>query len=316
MAQYNTPILFLLFNRLDTTKQVFNAIRQIKPTRLYIACDGPRDGREGEKEKIEEIRKYVISNIDWKCNVKTLFREKNLSCGPAVKQAIDWFFEHEEMGIIFEDDTLPEESFFSYCEELLIRYQNDDRIGMISGNNHVGFSLINDSYVFSKFKWTWGWATWRRAWKNMDFNLLCLESNYKDSIITNMGYDKNSYNHWKRNIDAINHQYVNTWDYHWFLSLSAQNQMCIFPRVNLVSNIGFGEDATHCVNDAPERYTRTGKLDFPLCHPQYILPNYEFEKMYQQVMIPKPSGLKRFIPAKIKHLIKILLKNRNSYKRK
>jgi hypothetical protein len=304
MPQYNTPVLFLLFNRLDTAKQVFNAIRQAQPTHFYIACDGPRDNKEGEKEKVEEVRNYVLSHIDWECDVKTLFLERNVSCGPAVKQAIDWLFENEEMGIILEDDVLPDMSFFPYCEELLIRYKDDDRIGMISGNNHVGFPSIKDSYVFSKFKWTWGWATWRRAWKNMDLNLSFLESDYKNSIICNMGYDKHSYNHWIGNIDAINRHRVNTWDYHWFLSLSTQNQMCIFPRVNLVANIGFGNDATHCTGTVAEKYTRIEKLNFPLSHPQYVLPNYEFEKMYQNGMIPKITIWKKFIPSQIKQFIK------------
>jgi hypothetical protein len=126
-----------------------------------------------------------------------------------------------------------------------------------------------------------------------------------------MGYDKNSYSHWIRNIDAINQHIVNTWDYHWFLSLSTQNQMCIFPCINLVANIGFGKEATHCTGTVVEKYTLTGKLDFPLRHPQYVLPNYEFEKIYQHIMIPKTSVLKRLIPPQIKRFIKkYLLSNK------
>jgi hypothetical protein len=303
MTQFNTPILFLVFNRPDTTQKVFDVIREIRPKQLFIAADGPRKNKPDDIQKCKETR-TIINQIDWKCELKTLFRDENFGCGEAVNSAITWFFDNVEEGIILEDDCLPNLSFFPYCENLLLRYKNNDRVGMISGNNHVGFPQIDDSYVFSKFKWTWGWATWRRAWKNMDFKLLFLESPYKDSIIINMGYDKYSYNHWVGRINAINQNKVNTWDYHWFLSLSSQNQMCIFPRVNLVSNIGFGKDATHCTGTFIKSYVRTDNLNFPLRHPQYILPNYEFEKMYQHVMIPKNSMLKRFIPAKIKRFIK------------
>jgi hypothetical protein len=273
---------------------------------LYIACDGPRD--ENETGTIEEVRNYILSSIDWNCEVKTLFREKNLSCGPAVKQAIDWFFEQEEMGIILEDDVVPAQSFFPYCEELLLRYKDDSRIGMISGNNHVGFPPIPDSYIFSKFKWTWGWATWRRAWEKMDFDLLALQSDYRESIIRNMGYNRLCYTYWLNVIESIRQHRVNTWDYQWFISLGTQNQLCIFPCVNLVSNIGFGIDATHCFGETPERFLYRDEIKFPLFHPLYILPNYEFEKIFQSVMLPGFSKLKKIIPRNIKKLIKFILR--------
>ena len=111
-----TPVLFVIFNRPDTTQKVFNAIRQAKPKQLFVAADGPREGKEGEKEKCEQVRE-IIEQIDWDCEVKTLFRDKNLGCKIAVSSAIDWFFENVEEGIILEDDCLPSQSFFWYCQE-------------------------------------------------------------------------------------------------------------------------------------------------------------------------------------------------------
>ena len=124
----NTAVLFLVFNRPDTTRQVFEAIRKAKPPRLYVAADGPREDHPGEDEKVREIRDYVMNNIDWDCEIKTLFRDKNLGCKYAVSGAITWFFENEEMGIILEDDCLPSQSFFWYCEELLKKYKDIDTI--------------------------------------------------------------------------------------------------------------------------------------------------------------------------------------------
>ena len=285
--QLNTAVLFLVFNRLDTTKQVFEEIKAAMPSRFYIACDGARENKEGEGESVDEIRNYILDNIDWPCDVKTLFRPKNLGCKIAVSSAIGWFFEHEEMGIIFEDDTLPDPSFFPYCEELLLRYKDDNRVGMISGNNHVGYSDENCSYMFSKHMWTWGWATWRRVWGNYDIEMNALNSPQKDNIIRNMGYgSKESKEYWEGAVFSVVTNKVNTWDYQWFITLGSQNQLCIFPNSNLVANIGFGADATHCLGDAPDRYTHMGRLDQPLKHPKYVVPNYDFEKYYESILMP------------------------------
>ncbi|GHT86478.1 hypothetical protein FACS1894137_12140 [Spirochaetia bacterium] len=178
--KFNTPVLFLVFNRLDTTKQVFEAIRKAVPPRLYVASDGPRDNRDGEKEKVEEVRDYVLKSIDWDCEVKTLFREKNLGCGKAVSGAITWFFENEEMGIILEDDCLPDQDFFMFCEELLEKYKDDERIYHIAGNNPLTFIKSPYSYYFARIPHIWGWASWRRAWNHYSFDIVDLS----DFIIT------------------------------------------------------------------------------------------------------------------------------------
>ncbi|MDD3437175.1 MAG: hypothetical protein PHC64_08505 [Candidatus Gastranaerophilales bacterium] len=144
-------VLFLIFNRTDTTQKVFGQIRVAKPPRLYIASDGSREGRAGEKEAVEELRKWVLENIDWDCQVKTLFREQNLGCGKAVSSAITWFFNQEADGIILEDDCLPSQSFFNYCEELLDYYKEDKRIWHISGANLLRTTDLEESYYFSNF---------------------------------------------------------------------------------------------------------------------------------------------------------------------
>jgi GR25 family glycosyltransferase involved in LPS biosynthesis len=159
---YNLKIavLFLIVNRLNTIRQVFAEIKKAKPPRLYIASDGARDDVESETQKVKDVRDFVVDNIDWDCEVKTLFRDGNLGCGLSVKSSIDWFFKQEEMGIILEDDCVPNESFFRFCEELLIKYEADDRVGMISGNNHISYQPNLDSYLFSRYKGCWGWATY------------------------------------------------------------------------------------------------------------------------------------------------------------
>ena len=169
--KFNTPILFLIFNRPDTTFKVFEEIRKIKPAKLYIAADGPRPNVIGEEEKCTASRN-IIKQVDWDCDVKTLFREKNLGCKIAVSSAISWFFENVEEGIILEDDTFPTQSFFWFCQELLDFYRNDSRIMHISGNNfQLGKIRGEGSYYFSKYNHIWGWATWKRAWRFYDVSL-------------------------------------------------------------------------------------------------------------------------------------------------
>ena len=160
----DTPILFLVFNRPDTTSKVFQRIREIQPLKLFIAADGPRPEKEGEKEKCETVKRSVLENIDWPCEVKTLFRNNNLGCGKAVSNAITWFFQNVEEGIILEDDILPDKSFFNFCKDLLEKYRYDERIKVIGGSNIHKKAGIKDSYYFSSICRIWGWASWRRVW--------------------------------------------------------------------------------------------------------------------------------------------------------
>lgn len=306
----NTAILFLVFNRIETTKQVFEAIRQAKPLRLYVAADGARDKKE--EKKIKLVREYILSNIDWECKVKIFFRENNVGCGLNVKESIDWFFENEDRGIILEDDVVPSQSFFRFSEELLEKYLHDNRIGMISGNNHIQFIPEEVSYIFSKFYWTWGWATWQRSWKNMDFEMNWEKTNRRNDVLNNMGYTQKSIEYWENNIKSIKLKQVSAWDYQWFLSLSSQNQLCIFPSVNLVSNVGFGNDATHTFGLAPLKYISNEDIEFPLVHPTNILPIKKFEEKYEKVQVTIPSFWKKHIPNPIKKFIKNIIKIYNS----
>lgn len=305
--QCKSPVLMLVFNRPDVTAQVFKAIRAAKPTQLYVACDGPRPDRVGEAVIVEQVRE-IVTAVDWDCEIRTLFREENLGCSKAVNGAITWFFENVEAGIILEDDTVPDHSFFPYCEELLVRYADDQRIGMISGNNHLPEYKFTDSYIFSKFKWTWGWATWRRAWLNQDLEVGMMSSPQSSSVLKNMGYKDCSERLWNRNLNKLETKSVNTWDYQWFFALGAQNQLSIIPRYNLVANVGFGtEGATHCAGNASERYLKTHSLECPLKHPQYIVPDYHHEIVYESILVGDGRGFGRYIPTRLRSYIKQFL---------
>lgn len=238
-------VLFIIFNRPDTTMRVFEAIAKAKPSRLFVAADGPRMDREGESLLCQQTRD-IIKKVDWDCEVKTLFREKNIGCKGAVSSAITWFFEHVEEGVILEDDCLPSESFFSFCSTLLEHYRDDKRVMMISGNNFQDGKVWGEgSYYFSQLFHIWGWATWRRAWKLYDIDMRLVPEFSKHNLIHDLFVDQNIALHWLDAFSRVRTGVIKTWDYSWVFSCLIQNGLSVVPNRNLVSNIGFGEGATH-----------------------------------------------------------------------
>lgn len=267
-----TAVLFMVFNRPDTTKQVFEAIRQAKPPRLYVTADGPRADMPGEVEKMEQVRR-IATQVDWDCEVKTLFRDKNLGCRVAVSSAIDWFFENEEEGIILEDDCLPGQSFFWFCEELLERYRGDMRIMAVSGDNFQKGSARNEfSYYFSRYLHIWGWASWRRAWlyyeKDMQSWPYIRDHGYLQDILL----DKATVKYWGKIFETAYRNKIDSWAYRWTFSCWIQSGLTVLPNVNLVSNIGFGEDGTH-TKKATSKIAMIPALEitFPLKHPPTMI---------------------------------------------
>jgi hypothetical protein len=241
----NVPVLFLVFNRPETTQIVFEAIRKARPPKLYVAADGPRESRPQERELCEQTRS-VINAIDWPCEVKTLFREHNLGCKIAVSSAIDWFFEHEEMGIILEDDCLPSGSFFDFCEQLLHRYKDDERVMHISGCTALPpEKSLDQTYYFIKYPIIWGWAGWRRAWKKYDVTMSSYPQFRRGHKLKHFISQYALRYYWTENFDSILNGKSNTWDYQWFYTTLNSGGLCIVPNYNLVTNIGFGGSATH-----------------------------------------------------------------------
>ncbi len=242
---FQTPILFLIFNRPDSTKLVFESIRSIKPAKLYIAADGSRKHKVGEDLLCKDTRS-IIDLIDWECEIKTLFRNENLGCKIAVSSAIDWFFENEEQGIILEDDCLPNESFYNYCETLLNYYASDERIMHISGNNFQDGNVRgNGSYYFSNYNHIWGWATWKRAWKAYNVDLSFLTETEIETLIEKQFDTKKERLFWNNIFKKVINKTIGTWDYQWTYAVWKNNGLSILPNKNMIANIGFNNNGTH-----------------------------------------------------------------------
>lgn len=268
---FETAVLFLIFNRPDTTKEVFEAIRKAKPPKLFVAADGPMPDKPGEWEKCQKVRE-IATAVDWDCEVKTLFRDTNLGCKVAVSRAIDWFFQHVEEGIILEDDCLPTQSFFWFCQELLEKYRYDERVMMISGDNfQFGRKRTDYSYYFSRFNHIWGWASWRRAWKHFDVNMKLWPEIRDGGWLNDWLGDKKRVEYWTQIFEKVYKGKIDTWDYQWTFACWVQNGLSILPNVNLVSNIGFGFDAVHTKGQSKFNDMKTEPVVFPLSHPKYIL---------------------------------------------
>ncbi len=266
-----TPVLFLVFNRPEETERALDRIRQARPGRLYVAADGPRPDRSGEGDVCGQVRD-IATRVDWDCELKTLFRKDNLGCRKAVSSALDWFFENEEEGIILEDDCLASRSFFPFCQELLDRYRDDNRIMVVSGNNfQFGRRRTDNSYYFSRYNHCWGWATWRRAWLLYDADLRhwprVRDEGYLEDILSHPSL----VSYWTRIFDIAYRDEVDSWAYRWTFTCWIQNGLSILPGVNLVSNIGFGDAGTHTRGDHPVANLPTEDLTFPLKHPMEMI---------------------------------------------
>lgn len=274
---FSTPILFIIFNRPDTTRQVFEAIRKIKPTKLYIAADGQRLNKAGEAELCEETRK-ITENIDWECEVFRKHSDKNLGCKFNMSGAIDWFFENEEEGIILEDDCLPNDSFFNFCQELLEKYRNTDKVKMISGNNfQFGNKYGEASYYFSNFPNIWGWATWRRSWQEYDMDMKSYPEFKKNKEIENIFTDKKIQRFMIGLFDKLYKNEMNTWAGRWVYSIYNSKGVSISPNINLVSNIGFSENATNTKTDKLLENIKTEKLEM-IVHVKEVAVNKEADE--------------------------------------
>lgn len=298
------PVLFVIFNRKDRALESFRPIKRYQPSQLYIAADGPRDGKVGEDCLCRETREAILSEIDWKCEVHTMFREKNVGCGRGVSEAITWMFETEEYGIVNEDDCVACDDFFLFCEELLPRYKDDERVVQINGFDIKYAGKTGNSYFFTSYPEIWGWATWRRAWKNIDFTMkdfpqikrqLWKRFPFMEAFIHYL-----LWNRLYRHIRSGDKIYA--WGFQWSIYVFMQHKLCINPVANLVVNTGFGT-GTNCNNaETPLASAKHGKIEFPLNHPSKVeadsykerLRSKEYVSVYKAAAMSK---LKRMIKA-------------------
>ena len=268
-----TPIIFIIFNRPEQTKKVFETIKQAEPEKLIVVADGPRLHNQKDVINCPKTRK-IIEGVDWKCQLIKEYSQKNLGCKKRIATGIDKAFSLVDRAIILEDDCLPNFSFFKYCEELLEKYKNDKRIMSLTGDNFLfeKSNIIDESYYFSKYPYIWGWATWRRAWKYCDVKMKLWPKLKKQKIFNRS---------WAKGFDKAYFNKIDTWDNQWVFTCLIQNGLTIVPNKNLVSNIGFDSEVTHTRVKTIVANMKTNNLKFPLIHPKTIMPNKKADKISQ-----------------------------------
>jgi hypothetical protein len=273
------PVLFLIFNRPDLTQSVFDRIQEARPNQLFVAADGPRQNQPIDYKLCQDARK-VATEVVWPCELKTLFREKNLGCGKAVSEAITWFFEHVGEGIILEDDCLPHPTFFRFCDELLERYRNERRVKVIKGDNyHTQNWSIKQSYYFSIYHGSWGWATWRRAWQYYDKELSQWPRLRNTSWLADLLDDSKSALVWKNIFDKVHAGQIDTWDFQWVYSCWREGGFSVVPSVNMITNMGHSDKATHTNNhDDALADLPSLPMEFPLRHPSFIVRDFPADR--------------------------------------
>jgi hypothetical protein len=281
---FETPILLLIFNRPDATQQMVDALRTVKPRRLFVAADGPRPDKPTDNERCQAARS-VINQIDWPCTVETLFRPDNRGCGRGPAEAITWFFDQVEDGIVLEDDCVPDQSFFPYCRTLLEKYRDDERVFMISGTNALKqWTIHRESYFFSYMGHSYGWASWRRAWAAFDYEMHEWATQVGKQKIRNTLSLSMYFNHFSAEFTKYQlSRPDDVWDFQWLYSRWANGGKTIVPVVNLIKNIGFNADATHTVHEADLLANLPlYEMTFPLIHPTRQLDKlfdwYVFER--------------------------------------
>lgn len=277
----HTPVLLLFFNRPKHAESVLERLRAAQPERVYVHVDGPRNDRPGEEVFVAQCR-ALVETIDWPCEIKTLFREQNMGLRKGVFDALNWFFDAEEYGIVLEDDCLPDASFFPFCEALLQRYRDTEEVMHLAGSNMAAPAMqhLETSYFASKFSLVWGWATWRRAWKKMSLQLAGLDTFAQSASWKKLAVSDKARAYMLDKFKATARGENNSWAYAWFYTILREEGICLVPSRNLIENVGVGEaGATHTRTRQAHLQVKAQQMDFPLKHPENLVPNPTLEQL-------------------------------------
>lgn len=297
-ALIDVPVAMVFFNRPEPLKECFEAVRNARPTKLFLIQDGARENNKTDSENIAKCRE-VVSNIDWECEVKEIFSDVNLGCGKRIYSGVKEAFETVDRLIILEDDIVASSDFFKFCAEMLEKYKNDERIIDIAGMNHCGVTeRCPYSYFFSEIGSCWGWATWKRSWDLMQFELNFLDDKYAVDCFMNSVY-KNKKEKKKILEDGRNRKRIlenggklSAWTYQFKMAGYFNSTLSIIPQKNLISNIGLTNDSSHASSSLKqipkglqkvffgERYP----MEFPLKHPQYVIEDNLFAKEVYKIL--------------------------------
>lgn len=316
MEQYKltTPVVLFFFLRVDSTMAVLSEIRKAKPEKIYLVGEGHRPERIGEEQKVLALRTLVESSIDWDCQVFKNYVPEDIGAGKRISSGISWVFETENKAIFLEDDVIPSQSFFRYCQEMLTYYENDRRIMAISGNNPIPNYSFSGDYTFSFTPLIWGWATWRRAWQNYDFNVKKWPEVKKNHSIEKLFPNRIFYQYRVMEFDNAYRGITYTWDYQFAFHALINSGLCVVPKMNMVKNVGMGPDATNNKSKVNTTMGEANEIEFPIQfknevirdfgYDEYYFKHFIFKSYYSNPLFRIAYHIKRMIPKKIAQYVR------------
>jgi hypothetical protein len=287
---FNTPVLFIIFNRPDRTQLVFNEIKKQKPKKLFVHADGARPGNQDDIQNCLDSRRIIDQQIDWECDIQKIYRTENLGCGRGPAEAITWFFNNVEEGIIIEDDCIPHQDFFKYCEELLEKYRNDERIMVIGATTYRDDYPCNYSYTFTIYATMAAWATWKRVWKQYDFNLLFLNRVELNQKLGEYLFSKFEVRKWMTLYDwMVKDGFSDYWDWQMQFLMFYKEGVAVRPQKNMIRNIGIGVDATHTISYSTEMFVSNRPIYgcLPLSHPPKVKIDKKLDARYFRIIFKR-----------------------------
>ena len=296
-ANLDLAVLLIFFARPNTLREVFEKVRKARPTKLFLACDGPRENNQADRKRIEEC-KQIVSDIDWECEIFTNYAAENQGCGRGPSNAISWAFSYVDKLLILEDDCVADDSLFPFMKEMLDKYEHDQRVGIISGFNHMkNWDCGGNSYCFTKTGATLGWGTWRRVWEKYDYYVRNIENPYYRTLL--IGEFANAQNAerritgWLKAAAETPNKKVNYWDIQFGFLKYSQSYLCAVPKNNLIYNIGVGAGSTHTENTKAEKWKKgrilfmpTEPIEFPLIHPECVICDNNYDDEVFKIIFP------------------------------
>ena len=275
----NVPVLLILYKRPETTIHVINCLKKVKAKLIYIAINKPLNNKNSQDYYNYTKVLKLVSEIDWKCKLVIKKRKKYLSSYDSLKSSVEWFFKNEKEGIVLEDDTVPNKSFFIFCKKLLKKYRNNRQIAQICGTSFVNRKkIINHSYIFSRYSPTWGYATWRRSINDYDEKMKDWPKLRKKKSLLKIINDEGFLNYWSKIFDSQYKNKAKHWDERWLYSNWKNNKLSIIPKKHLVKNIGFGATATHTKTKQWYTNLETQEIKYKNKHPKKIFANLTYDK--------------------------------------
>lgn len=299
------PVLLIGFNRPDVIKQSFDFIRKAKPQKLYVAIDGARKQKPNEDQLVEEV-KQIVKNVDWDCETHYKFNNENRGAELTVSTAVSWVLENEEYVIVLEDDIIAPLSFLNFAQEMLLKYANNESIYMISSCQPTPINMPNnEDYLFGIYGHIWGWATWKRAWKNFDLNINDFDDFLKSGNINNLVQNNTEKKRWLSTINQMKRRGKgnNTWDICWGYIRFKERGLSIIPRVHLSSNIGV--DGLHSKGQTSAHYREFDDNFVATVHPKEIIQNREYDKYHFENHINRRPSLIQRAFGKILRILKL-----------